>query len=102
MTRQLAGPAAMARAALVARRYYLDERSKVEIAGELGLSRFKIARLLETARDSGLVRIEIGLPGGALDAGLSAELCSAFGLRHAFVFNFPEDGSPDGSPLRQA
>jgi len=46
MARQLVGPAALARAALVARRYYLDERSKVEIAGELGLSRFKIARLL--------------------------------------------------------
>jgi DNA-binding transcriptional regulator LsrR (DeoR family) len=26
-----------------------------------------------------------------LDAGLSAELCSAFGLKHAFVFNFPDD-----------
>ena len=44
MTRQLAGPAALALAALVARRYFLDERSKVEIAGELGLSRFKVAR----------------------------------------------------------
>ena len=43
---------------LGARRYYLDERSKVEIAEELGVSRFKIARLLEVARDSGLVRIE--------------------------------------------
>ena len=28
---------------------------------------------------------------GSLDAGLSAELCSAFGLKHAFVFNFPDD-----------
>jgi DNA-binding transcriptional regulator LsrR (DeoR family) len=26
-----------------------------------------------------------------LDAGLSAELCSVFGLKQAFVFNFPED-----------
>jgi DNA-binding transcriptional regulator LsrR (DeoR family) len=25
---------------------------------------------------------------------LSAELCSAFGLRHAFVFNFPDDDEP--------
>ena len=36
-----------------------------------------------------MVRIEIGLPGGSLDAGLSAELCSAFGLRHAFVVQLP-------------
>jgi DNA-binding transcriptional regulator LsrR (DeoR family) len=41
-----------------------------------------------------MVRIEIGLPGGSLDAGLSAELCSALGLRHAFVFNFPDDDEP--------
>jgi len=47
MTKQIAGPASLALAALVARRYYLDERSKVEIAGELGLSRFKIARMLD-------------------------------------------------------
>jgi DNA-binding transcriptional regulator LsrR (DeoR family) len=38
-----------------------------------------------------MVRIEIGLPGGSLDAALSAELCSAFGLQHAFVYNFPDD-----------
>jgi DNA-binding transcriptional regulator LsrR (DeoR family) len=41
-----------------------------------------------------MVRIEIGLPGGTLDAGLSAELCSAFGLKHAFVFNFPDEDEP--------
>jgi len=63
----------------------------VDIAVRLGISRFRVARLLEGARDAGMVRIEIGLPGGTLDAALSAELCSAFGLRHAFVFNFPDD-----------
>src|SRR5215469_17733181 len=57
----------------------------------LGISRFRVARLLDSAREAGMVRIEIGLPGGSLDAGLSAELCSAFGLKQAFVFNFPDD-----------
>ena len=90
MTRQLAGPAGLALAALVARRYYLDDRSKVEIAGELGLSRFKIARLLETARDSGLVRIEIGHP-GLIDVGRAAQIMDRFGLRHAVVVDTPED-----------
>jgi DNA-binding transcriptional regulator LsrR (DeoR family) len=94
-------PSEVVLAARVARQYYLEGVSKVDIAGRLGISRFRVARLLDSARESGLVRIEIGLPGGALDAGLSAELCSAFGLRYAFVFNFPEDGSPDGSLLRQ-
>ncbi|HEY6495663.1 MAG TPA: sugar-binding domain-containing protein [Trebonia sp.] len=84
-------PSEVVLAARVAREFYLEGVSKVDIADRLGISRFRVARLLDSARESGLVRIEIGFPGGALDAGLSAELCSAFGLRHAFVFNFPSD-----------
>src|SRR5579863_2534587 len=84
-------PSEVVLAARVARQYYLEGVSKVDIADRLGISRFRVARLLESARDAGMVRIEIGLPGGSLDAALSAELCSAFGLRHAFVFNFPDD-----------
>jgi DNA-binding transcriptional regulator LsrR (DeoR family) len=84
-------PSEVVLAARVARQYYLEGVSKVDIADRLGISRFRVARLLEGARDAGMVRIEIGLPGGTLDAALSAELCSAFGLRHAFVFNFPDD-----------
>ena len=77
-------------AARVAREFYLEGVSKVEIADRLGISRFRVARLLDSAREAGMVRIEIGLPGGALDAGLSAELCSAFGLKYAFAFDFPD------------
>ena len=90
MTKQIAGPASLALAALVARRYYLDERSKVEIAGELGLSRFKIARLLELARETGLVRIEIGHP-GLIDVDLSARIMDRFGMKHAVVVDTPDD-----------
>jgi DNA-binding transcriptional regulator LsrR (DeoR family) len=90
MTKQIAGPASLALAALVARRYYLDERSKVEIAGELGLSRFKIARMLELARETGLVRIEIGHP-GLIDADLSARIMDKFGMKHAVVVDTPDD-----------
>ncbi|HUN38299.1 MAG TPA: sugar-binding domain-containing protein [Trebonia sp.] len=86
-------PSEVVLAARVARQFYLEGVSKVDIADRLGISRFRVARLLDSARESGLVRIEIGLPGGMLDAGLSAELCSAFGLKQAFVFNFPEDES---------
>jgi len=95
-------PSEVVLAARVARQFYLDGVSKVDIADRLGISRFRVARLLDSARESGLVRIEIGLPGGTLDAGLSAELCSVFGLRHAFVFNFPEDGSPLRQRLGEA
>lgn len=51
-------------AARVARRYYLDDRSKVEVAEEFGLSRFKVARLLDRARAEGIVTIEVHDPRG--------------------------------------
>jgi len=87
-------PAEVVLAARVARQFYLEGASKVDIADQLGISRFRVARLLEAARESGMVRIEIGLPGGTLDAALSAEICAAFGLDHAFVFRFPDDDEP--------
>jgi DNA-binding transcriptional regulator LsrR (DeoR family) len=91
------GPAEVVLAARVARLYFLEDHSKVEIAQDLRISRFRVARLLSTARAMGMVRIEIGMP-GTLDAALSAELASAFGLRHAFVYEFSDDGD---SSLRQ-
>jgi DNA-binding transcriptional regulator LsrR (DeoR family) len=90
VARQTTGPAALALAALVARRFYLDQRSKVEIAEELGHSRFKIARLLEMARDSGLVRIEIGHP-GLIDVDLAAQMLDRFGLTQAVVVDTEDE-----------
>src|SRR5258708_38102369 len=90
-------PSEVVLAARVARQFYLEGVSKVDIADRLGISRVRVAKLLDSARETGMVRIEIGLPGGTLDVGLSAELCSALGLMHAFVFNFPDDDEP---PLR--
>src|SRR6266536_5132830 len=78
------GPAELVRAASIARRYFLDGRSKSEIADEFGVSRFKVARILDDARAEGIVRIEIRLPAG-LDASLAQALHDAFGLRHAIV-----------------
>ncbi|HWM57634.1 MAG TPA: sugar-binding domain-containing protein [Pseudonocardia sp.] len=84
------GPAHLVLTASVARRYYLDGRSKVEIAEEFGLSRFKVARLLDDARASGLVRIEIGHP-GVIDIELSGRLMDALGLQHCVVTNTPDE-----------
>jgi DNA-binding transcriptional regulator LsrR (DeoR family) len=78
------GPAQLVLTASVARRYYIDGKSKIEIADEFGLSRFKVARLLEAARSSGLVRIEIGYP-GVVEVDLSRRLQEAFELQHAIV-----------------
>ncbi|MDU1351310.1 MAG: sugar-binding domain-containing protein [Actinomyces sp.] len=43
----------------VAKAFYLEDRSKVEIAREFDITRFKVARLLEEARRVGIVRISI-------------------------------------------
>src|SRR5918997_45317 len=84
------GPARVVLTASVARRYYLDGRSKLEIAEEFGLSRFTVARLLDAARESGLVRIEIRHQ-GEIDVGLSARLQERFGLQHSIVIDTPDD-----------
>jgi DNA-binding transcriptional regulator LsrR (DeoR family) len=46
----------------VARRFYAGGETKSEIAEELGLSRFRIARLLDEAVRTGVVRFEIDEP----------------------------------------
>jgi DNA-binding transcriptional regulator LsrR (DeoR family) len=84
------GPAELVLAASVARRYYIEGLSKTEIADEYRLSRFKIARLLETARSQGLVRIEISHP-GTIDVELSVMLRQAFRLEHSIVVDTHED-----------
>jgi DNA-binding transcriptional regulator LsrR (DeoR family) len=83
------GPAEMVLMASVARAYYLEGRAKTEIADQFAISRFKVARLLQEARETGLVRIEIGQP-GSIDVVLSSELQSRFRLEHAIVVDTPE------------
>ena len=84
------GPAELVLAASIARRHYVDGRTKIEIADEFRLSRFKVARLLEAARAQGLVRIEIG-HAGTIDVDTSGRLAERFGLRHAIVVDTPDD-----------
>ena len=51
------GPAEVVQAAAIARRFYFDGKSKMEIGAEYGLSRYKVARILDACLESGLVRI---------------------------------------------
>jgi DNA-binding transcriptional regulator LsrR (DeoR family) len=88
------GPAELVRLAAVARRFYIDRRSKLEIAEEFGLSRFKVARLLDHALARGIVRIEVGVP-ARIDAELSEAVRSACRLRHAIVVDTPEHPETD-------
>jgi DNA-binding transcriptional regulator LsrR (DeoR family) len=74
---------------VAARRYYLDGAGKSEIAAELSIFRFKVARLLEMALRDGIVRIDIGGP-PELDIDLSIELAGRYGLRVALVVRMVE------------
>jgi DNA-binding transcriptional regulator LsrR (DeoR family) len=78
------GPAEAITAASIARRFYVLGQSKLEIADEFGVSRFKVARILDQARESGLVRVEFEL-GMPVDLALSDELRAAYGLNRVLV-----------------
>jgi DNA-binding transcriptional regulator LsrR (DeoR family) len=68
----------------IARRYYLEGQSRVDIANDLELTRFQVARILQEALSSGLVRIEIGRP-GLPDPELGEALARALGIERAVV-----------------
>ena len=88
----------MVLSATIARRYYFDGVSKSEIAAEVGLSRFKVARLLERARASGLVRIELHYE-GEIDLDLSVRLAQRLHLERCLVIDTPDQ---DPTQLRAA
>jgi len=84
------GPDELIRISYAAQRYFRDGRSRIQIAEELDVSRFKIARMLEKARELGIVRIEISSP-GTVDLDLSIELRSRFGLKRALAVSTPNE-----------
>ncbi len=69
---------------LAARLYYDEEKNQAEIARHLGVSRPKVSRMLQRAREEGIVQITI-LDPLATDADLAATLCEATGLRRVVV-----------------
>ncbi len=87
---QALGPGRQVQIAHIATQHYLQNKTRVEIANETGLSRFKVGRLLDEAMSSGIVRIDIQSPSGVrLD--LSVQLKERFGLQHVVVVDVPSD-----------
>ncbi|MDQ4501281.1 sugar-binding domain-containing protein [Sinomonas sp. ASV322] len=86
-------------AATVAQRYYVDGDSKVKIAADLGISRFRVARLLEIAVAEKIVRFTITAP-LAQNIELSEMVRKRFGYRQVIVVDAPEDES-DPARLRR-
>ncbi|HHY34909.1 MAG TPA: sugar-binding transcriptional regulator [Firmicutes bacterium] len=74
----------------VAKMFYEDNLSQVAIARKVGISRFKVARLLSRARAEGIVQIRIVEP---LDTApdLECALRQQFGLKKAIVVSVSTD-----------
>lgn len=86
-------------AAQVARKHFVERRTNLEIAADLGISRFRVARLLELALDTGIVKITIEPPAD-IDDKLSTAVRDAFGLKVALVL--PPGESTDATMTRAA
>ena len=92
----------------VSKLFYIEGRSKVQIADALGLSRFKVARLLTEAHEAGMVSITLN--SGAPLPGLSDEVASHLGLVKVHVVEVYGDeksvraavGRATGTYLRDA
>lgn len=69
---------------LAARRFYLDNASKSTIANELGVSRFKVARLLSNAIRDKVVTIDIQTPSD-VDVDLSVKVAKIYGIKQCVV-----------------
>lgn len=76
-------------ASMAARRFYLQNQTKSEIAAELGISRFKVARLIDTAVAEGIVRIEI-VDQGDINVELAEALRHKYKLKAALVLDGPD------------
>ncbi|HEX9934104.1 MAG TPA: sugar-binding domain-containing protein, partial [bacterium] len=82
----------------VARLYYVYDLNQQQIADKLGISRPGVSRLLQEARDRGIVRINIiDIEGTGAD--LEKSLEEKFGLKKAIVI--PLEGVSDDSDLKE-
>lgn len=64
--------------------YYIDGLTQADIAERMSTSRATVGRLLQEARDTGVVRVSID-PSILATMGLSHQLCERYGLQDALV-----------------
>ncbi len=78
----------------IAKSYYEDGLTQSQIGKRYGLSRIKISRLLQRARNTRIVQIRITPPADSY-AELERELASAYGLDETVLVKTPERGQND-------
>ena len=81
--------------------YYEENKTQDEIGALLGLTRWKVGRLLTQARELGIVRIEIVHP-RARKLSMERELCERFSLLDAVVVPSAADGSSAADRVAEA
>lgn len=91
----------MSAAAHVAHLYFKRRLTKQEIAARLGISRFKVARLVDQALEDGLVRIEIDEPIPLVEE-LGSALEQSYGIDLALVAARAGDVEPVDAVARVA
>ena len=74
----------------IAELYYDENKTQDEIGALLGVTRWKVGRMLTQARERGIVRIEIVHP-RARRLGVERALCERFGLADAVVVPLADD-----------
>ncbi|WP_437582252.1 sugar-binding transcriptional regulator [Paramicrobacterium sp. CJ85] len=78
--------------------YYDEDKTQDEVGAILGLTRWKVGRLLASAREKGFIRIEIVHP-RARKLSLERQLRERHGLQDAVVV--PSSGARDDRELRE-
>jgi DNA-binding transcriptional regulator LsrR (DeoR family) len=74
----------------VARLYYEAGMRQPDISKQLGISQATVSRLLNRARDEGIIRISVNVPPG-VHSDLEEQLIQTYGLRDAIVVDTTSD-----------
>lgn len=82
----------------IAKLYYFQDRTQQQIANSLGLSRPKVSRLLQQAREVGVVQISVNSNGTFLE--LETEIEQRYGLTEVMIVE-KATASADGSLLKR-
>ncbi|MCB0046313.1 MAG: sugar-binding transcriptional regulator [Caldilineaceae bacterium] len=82
----------------IAKAYYEDGLTQNQIGKRLGLSRIKVSRLLQQARQTRVVQITITAPNDS-HAELERELEQAFGLDEAVIMSVPNTDQVTVTPI---
>lgn len=85
----------------IVRMIYQQDKTLTEVAAETGLNRWQVSRLVQEAKDLGVVRIEI-VPRTMRRPDLEADLARTFGLRDAIVVPGLIEDTGDMEGVQQA